>query len=1194
MEPRLSRRSWGGGIGRRALAAAALVAVASWSAGQQCTGTQTVQPGLIVGQLRWTDAQLIRPYLDANPVVAPYWPVVAARRGWQDAARDDYVPGNTWDGDHRVAGSFDLAPDVGFGDTFELSAFFVSLRDGARYAFGSPTSGSPLGHLCSGVQPVEQDPDGRPCDMAETASLVSATVRFAGSALSRIDVAQPVSCGLWATIADSATPGEEWEQAASPMYVFPVSTVTGAGGTAQILVRAVPRIALHVSCSVAVQSPDVPCFVMEPSGSRATVGGETVIDPRTTLSSILDVPVVCTAGAVEGALDVVGHTIDRSEVWLGRTGYLAGPFQSTEPSSGTPPLQWKFRGFPSGSHAARAWSVFDDRESFLRLPAKDGPYGPVAVPVQQTTDLGNTFVTRPVAAQGDVVLSDSGTGALASLSIGPLSTSHPAPWESPWEDDPDEGTENSNSFMEATGALRQGEAYSGLEGLARAQLKGGYAPVTGRANLGYTLYLGGLSPESGAASGMSAYPTPWDVSRLHLRFAPPGGGTERIAVRLAALALPALGPSSLPVTVPTQKVCVGTAALKLQLQPSLGQLSQPGASFQSVGPFYGAGDTSPLLGAKGDASNWDDSVPPASEVTVPLTLSAGFRYQISPWVGVMLTGASSATHAYLPSLYLPPSAHLRCGDTLGTCLRLGCGNTFEEMSVEVLAADGVSAAPECLAGTSAAFTVRVKDTGGLAPVAVSYALDPSGEGCGPSPTDLCDGDCAVDPQFPVTVSGLLPGAHRLVACAGLGSDPLCAHHSASFSVLALACPPSFEVRLDPGEPDVAATDPRVAPHLVATAAGCETSSPVQDDRPDRFRPGTTVVNFGAGDAGSCQTAVTVIPSTLTVKRQGATVPGQLERFLLPGGPSTVASAIPIATGPYSDLRRGLDGAAVAGPAGLARVAFPAAGQPPASPMWHSVGLAGGPWRLAWHPTRPFLAIVGRTATDGPWAVKIVQGVQVLHTLPVPMAGANLAQTLTAIGWSPDGGRLAVAGVARSTSPGLQVSSYVVHSWGLAPVTGPTSPTTMVHPAGPGAAVHEILLRENHLLLATGQGLFRVDAAWHLVYSRSNMDMAIGPQGDAVVLAVMDPQANRARLVYRSLVGAGETREGPAVSPAKPTPTEVAITADGRFAAITSYNGTNSTTPIPIYPLGTLSATSPPVAVAVARQGAQDPQFQRSP
>jgi hypothetical protein len=309
----------------------------------------------------------------------------------------------------------------------------------------------------------------------------------------------------------------------------------------------------------------------------------------------------------------------------------------------------------------------------------------------------------------------------------------------------------------------------------------------------------------------------------------------------------------------------------------------------------------------------------------------------------------------------------------------------------------------------------------------------------------------------------------------------------------------------------------------------------------------------------------------------------------------VPSTTPVAVGDYSYLRRGLDAAAVAGPSGLAYVKFPVPGQPAVLPIWQDVALPFGPWQLAWHPIKPSLAILGRTAATGPWAVKIVQGTGVVLTLPVPVPAANLAQTLTAIGWSPDGKRLAVAGVARSsTGPGPQSLRYVVHAWGFNSATAVTGPATTLHPAPAGTVVRELLNRGNHLLLATDRALWRVDTVWVTVFARSNIDTAIAPQGDAVVMAVLSPDGNRARLVYRRLDSAGETREGPIVNLAKPGVNEVAITADGRFGAIVTYDNSASTgtQPIVVYALASLSTTSTPASVAVTGAVSTDPQFER--
>jgi hypothetical protein len=1212
MGSRVLFRSFGT-LAARTVTACALVATASWSTSQECTQAQ-VKPGRIVGEARFQNAQLTRPYLDANPAVDAYYSMpVGARVGWSYVAYTGYTPRNTWDQNDRVAAAFDLAPDVGLADTFDLSLFDLRLQDGALYAFGSRNPGTTLTHSCSGVRPVSEEPDGKRCDLSEAVVLLNVPVRLQGPAAGRLDATQPVWCSAEAWIQDAPYSGYPWRQAASPSRQFSLTDLTGPGTTIPLLVRSVAQITLGVSCSAAVATGSgaagQPCFVISPPGSgRASLSAAVTFDPGTAPPPFV-IPVQCTAGAVRGALDVVGHEIVASQVWLGRNSAEA-PFQQTEPrpTGGVPRFDWRFDGFPQGSHAARAWAVLDGRSAFIRMPAKDGLYGRVAVIVQQTTNLGNTFVTRPVAAKGEVLLSDLGNGALASLSLGPLATQHWAPWESSYNDDPDRGDENPHSFTEAMGALRvtsTGTSLSGLEGLARAELKGGYDPTTGKTHLDYTLQLGGLSPMTGASDGSGAFPTPWDVSRLHLRFGDPEGGAfEGLAIGLVGgeLALPAVGPASAPLTIPTQRACVARARLQLRIPPALGAIARPAAEIRSVGPHYGAAESSPLADASGHYyPDWYDASPPGPAAVIPLELPAGFYYQVTPSVEVTLTGtAGAASRAYLPSLSLPGNAPLRCGDEHGPCLRLGCGGTsYEALSVEVLAADGVSPAPVCLSGTSAAFDVRVTDTVGLAPSRVSYALDPAGDGCGPSPTDLCDGNCLANPVFTVTVTGLTLGTHRLVACAAPGvegaqgdpespSDGPTCYQSAAFSVKTVACPSDFRVVLDPGEADVAASDPRVAPNLVVSSASdCSASLPVTDDRPARFPPGTTTVHFAAGQPGSCNTRVTVVPTALSLGHQAA---GWLRLFEPLTASSPLRSEIRVGPGPFDYRLLDHDNAVVARGGKVALTAFPAAGQPPATPTWYPVGLPTGPWRLARHPTRPFLAVLGRTANGssaGPWAVKILQGTQILSTVTVPVAGPGLRLDITALGWSPDGRKLAVAGVALSTGGQTTTYRYVVHVWDTSSVSTPVGPTSTVAPAPQGAVVHEILFRAQDLLVATNRGLSRLDPDWHVVFNRSNYDMAIGPGGDGVVLATVEADS-KARLVYRVLTGAGETREGP-VFP-KWGGYEVAFSADGRFAAISTSHGALKA--VPVYKLQGLTATSSAVALVTAPADGTDPQFRR--
>jgi hypothetical protein len=62
--------------------------------------------------------------------------------------------------------------------------------------------------------------------------------------------------------------------------------------------------------------------------------------------------------------------------------------------------------------------------------------------------------------------------------------------------------------------------------------------------------------------------------------------------------------------------------------------------------------------------------------------------------------------------------------------------------------------------------------------------------------------------------------------------------------------------------------------------------------------------------------------------------------------------------------------------------------------------------------------------------------------------------------------------------------------------------------------------------------------------------------------------------------------------AKPGTNEVALTDDGRFGALSTYDNVNGTLPIAVYRMDSLSSSSPAVALVVTNLDASDPQFER--
>jgi hypothetical protein len=382
---------------------------------------------------------------------------------------------------------------------------------------------------------------------------------------------------------------------------------------------------------------------------------------------------------------------------------------------------------------------------------------------------------------------------------------------------------------------------------------------------------------------------------------------------------------------------------------------------------------------------------------------------------------------------------------------------------------------------------------------------------------------------------------------------------------------------------VPATDSRIASRLVAAVP--EGWPAPDDNRPDPFPLGETVVHFTFGDLGGCDTTVRVVPAHIGVT--GAPPqPGQgkVELHDL-SGPQDLDTALAHFPDAGSDYAFSADGhrLVVAGGGLSAIIRLPESSNDsavvtslavPASAQV-DVGLPTGPWKVAWRPqSTEAYAVLGRSGTPSRWKVQIVRETHVLGGLELPALPSDVTDvSLTAIGFSPGGHSVTVAGTARKpTGPGAGWY-YVICTWTLSG-GGPSASAT---PAVkfrriPGEdRVHDILVLEGgRLLMVTGKGLHQVQGAtWTLLFARRNAHGVVLPGGQGALLAEVTSRG--VRLVDHRLV-TGQTRVGSAVSPGKRMAGEVAASPDARFGALLAGAGDY----VYVYRLDNLTPASAPV------------------
>jgi hypothetical protein len=853
------------------------------------SSTIEMNPGHVYGNIVFQNTSTeIANHLSTNAVVAapPTYPGNEPVRLYEAgsstlATSGYYTPINTApDASTYVAGSFDLYPNVqDTGSDFLVLVDSIRFNDGAQYSMGSYNQTSTAAHMCAGIMPVSTNPAGTQCDIAECAGLINIHFGFVGDPadLNAIDTNSPAQCNIDVYIEDPAGSGSHSLQARSGSRLFPISSLTGGGVTVPLLVRETPSsVRIEIGCSVLME-PGEDGFIIIPTTGRTPLGAVSEISSLSCGQSAstppIDIPVERTAGKLRGYFDVSDHDEVSARISIGNSIYSNFYVQPPlVPAGSVPTTQWVFEGVPAGVHRVIASALVDGGDKQLMFPYRDGPTNlPVDVLEGSTTDIVATFVSKPVKAEGAVRLFDmSGLTDLNALTTSPFSSDRYV-WNY-W-----------TSYVEALGdadiAINVPDAGSGVGGVSRARLIGSYDATNHEALTNYQLLLNGLSPETGSLDGTDAKATLWDIETLDVTFNPASGMDSESKISLGYdFHYQADVDANSAIQVPEQQICFGKIELTYQIDPTLGTLYNPYMSYSNEGVFSstitgGTPYTAVSGYAQGIPDNFDERT---STARISATVPQGFQYQ--GWNRIYFappgaTSSSEASYVWLGDMNIPHEGVVKCGSTFQECIDvLDEDGNYARLSITILDDTGVITPQYCLANDTMELTVDVSSDG-LDVTRLAYVIDPVldpslelrdavRDVCDNNPTAVLCTSCGPDPTDTISITSLPPGGHTIYACATNVSDCF-VYDSYPFEVtdedLDLQCSADFTVTLNPGETEIAATDPRIADNLSASIVGnCGITADILDDRPDAFQCGTTKdVQYTASGIGNCITRVTV-------------------------------------------------------------------------------------------------------------------------------------------------------------------------------------------------------------------------------------------------------------------------------------------------------------------------------------------------
>ena len=512
-----------------------------------------------------------------------------------------------------------------------------------------------------------------------------------------------------------------------------------------------------------------------------------------------------------------------------------------------------------------ARAILDNGNKLLEMPHREGCNQNVNIALQQTTNIGTSFVAKPSLVKGKLTLFDPGGQTdLQGIQSGTFTYF---------------GLPSTGSYMIARGrsavASSTPECFlrgCGAGGMSLGQLTGAYDPAQHSADLSYELLLAGLSPDNGAADGTDSCRTPWEMSgaSFFMQASPAGSGSCRSTIRFYQDYPLYSGVGSPPVEYPPQNICFGKIGLEIRVDPNLGAIYAPSLSINSESSNLVANASGSIYSYESGTASGTPSSPQqlSSVASVGATLPEGLRYRVAPRISFRAAGQTSGpdSYIYLNWIPLPQEGVLGCGGSYWSCANV----SDTQGNYNYLTIDFYSPAEYCLQAGPMQLDVGVNLSDGGNVARVEYLLDaPNMATAGldsPGAVVLCSSNCGPNPRYTINLPSLPAGPHALkvLAQAANGCTAWRIHEFYVRSqAITLQCPANFSAQLSSGETSIAASDPRVASHLTpVVSGGCGPPyPPVSNDAPAVFVVGETTVNYWLLAPGqglqSCSTRVTV-------------------------------------------------------------------------------------------------------------------------------------------------------------------------------------------------------------------------------------------------------------------------------------------------------------------------------------------------
>lgn len=1065
------------GPGSRCIAFVALAWMVSPIPG---SAQDDIELGAMAGEVRWSGINTVTSaHLTGNSVVAaPADPVTGSTDTvgaypvgqFFPVARATYTPVNDQPAaDTYRAATYQIAAPVNAaGSDFLLEVDAIALQNGASYRFGSRRPGSAWAQACSGVLPVADQPGGVVCNLSECPAVVDLQLRLIGTSADLDDLQDPIVCA--AAIGAEEIPGSASYdlQARSAPALLAKALLAGPGASLSVLVRAGSALQVSVGCA-ATLADGAGGFPLDPQTGQAifaAVAAIPAVGCGTETPAGIDVPVMRNAGDLTGLFDLAGYDEQSAHVQVRPApagGFLPGVNPPTFAASDQPDRNqsadfWTIEGLTEGNWEVEARALVAGGDWLMRLPMLGAANGVAAISAGEVTDLDVTFVTRPRKAEGRIVIADPGGHTdLDQLRNQPI-TSH-------WIN------HLSTSAMEAIGdasAAAVPNGGSGYRAISFGRLLGDYDEQQQRAELDYSVLMAGLSPLQGATDGSDARVTPWDVANLRLELGDNAAYRHTAWVDWRQDLHYLVEPHAFdhpPFSVPQQNVCIGQINAEFRVGAGDGALYAP-----RLGVPDFAGITAPTAvpqvtyRARGEATGMPRTFAQRSaQARVRLALPEGIRYSVVPQVRFVDSSGALDSELTLETRPLPPISEMACGAVSDVCLNIDAGSGTSH----ALGIGFDPPPPACLpAGQPVTLYVHV-ESDGLPVTATTYSLD------GGPPQLLC-GPCSADPSnLPIPLPALSAGYHTLVVEAGSGNG--CnARLTHSLGIadgpLVLSCPQQIEVVLEAGEQSVAATDPRIAEVLTASATGaCNLPVPIHDDRPDVFTQAQTDVVFTAADA-TCATTVSLIADRAQIALLDGNdvrvhrLDGQLEWQRTFSGPRDLAYDA------AGDTLAVLDAAGVTvldANDGHDLLSFPSF----ANPFRRVAFRPGSGNDLA------FVVQGTNLQRNGPYLVwaRLQGSSQPLQSIPIQLP-QGWTLTAPSIAWSPDGTRILAALDAVYSAPLVSQNEHrlFVYEWDVTDGVLGSPETTLNWTRDHREIVLDIAYVSAQVrLLATSRGLFRI-------------------------------------------------------------------------------------------------------------------------